>query len=92
MTDADWTGYRSFGRDEWALLRAATPLSLAPSDLEDLRSLNDRLDMAEVSEVYLPLSRLLNLRVAATQALVSGASEDERTKLFSANAKRIWGL
>lgn len=69
MTDADWTGYRSFGRDEWALLRAATPLSLAPSDLEDLRSLNDRLDMAEVSEVYLPLSRLLNLRVAATQAL-----------------------
>jgi predicted TIM-barrel fold metal-dependent hydrolase len=34
----------------------------------------------------------LSTWVAATQALISGASEDERTKLFSANAKRIWGL
>ena len=34
----------------------------------------------------------LSTWVAATQALVAGASADERTKLFSANAKRVWGL
>ena len=64
-----WLGYRTFERDEWSALRAATPLSLRPEELEDLRSLNDRLDPEEVTDVYLPLSRLLNLRVAAAQAL-----------------------
>lgn len=69
MTDAAWTGYRTFEREEWSALRAATPLSLADADLAALRGLNDRLDLDEVTDVYLPLSRLLNLRVAATQAL-----------------------
>ncbi|HJR26534.1 MAG TPA: type I pantothenate kinase [Acidimicrobiales bacterium] len=69
MGDDLWLGYRTFGRDEWSRLRAATPLSLQSDELEDLRSLNDRLDPAEVTEVYLPLSRLLNLRVAAAQGL-----------------------
>ncbi|MET0728524.1 MAG: type I pantothenate kinase [Acidimicrobiales bacterium] len=71
MTDEAWPGYRSFDRDEWSKLRDATPLSLAPRDLAALRGLNDRLDMDEVTDVYLPLSRLLNLRVAATQVLQS---------------------
>jgi type I pantothenate kinase len=44
-------------------------MSLKAEELEDLRSLNDRLELDEVTDVYLPLSRLLNLRVAATQAL-----------------------
>jgi type I pantothenate kinase len=69
VTDAAWTGYRTFEREEWSGLRAATPLSLAAQDLASLRGLNDRLDLDEVTDVYLPLSRLLNLRVAATQAL-----------------------
>jgi type I pantothenate kinase len=69
MTDAAWLGYRTFDRDEWARLRANTPLSLAAQDLAALRGLNDRLDLDEVTDVYLPLSRLLNLRVAATQTL-----------------------
>ncbi len=68
MTD-DWSGYRTFDRAEWSALRAATPLTLGPEELEDLRGLNERLDPAEVTEVYLPLSRLLNLRVAASQGL-----------------------
>jgi type I pantothenate kinase len=34
-----------------------------------MRSVHDRLDMAEVEEIYLPLSRLLSLYVAATQRL-----------------------
>ncbi len=69
MTDAAWPGYRTFHRDEWARLRDSTPLSLAAQDLAALRGLNERLDLDEVTDVYLPLSRLLNLRVAATQAL-----------------------
>ena len=69
VTDEAWAGYRTFDRDEWSALRAATPLSLEADELEDLRALNDRLDLDEVTDVYLPLSRLLNLRVAATQAL-----------------------
>ncbi len=70
MTDEAWPGYRTFDRDEWARLRDNTPLSLAAQDLASLRGLNERLDLDEVSDVYLPLSRLLNLRVAATQELV----------------------
>jgi len=58
-----------FSRDEWARLRASTPLTLAESDLAELRGINDRLDLDEVTEIYLPLSRLLNLHVAASQAL-----------------------
>ena len=74
MTDAPpaidaWSGYRSFDRAEWAQLRAATPLTLDAGELEALRGLNERLELEEATDVYLPLSRLLNLRVAATQAL-----------------------
>jgi type I pantothenate kinase len=61
--------YRVFTRAEWAALRAGTPLTLAPEELGELQGLNDRIDMDEVVAIYLPLSRLLNLYVAATQAL-----------------------
>ena len=69
MAAEDWAGYRTFDRQEWSALRAATPMSLRADELEDLRGLNERLGFEEVTEVYLPLSRLLNLRVAATQGL-----------------------
>ena len=69
MTEEAWPGYRHFDRAAWASLRAATPMSLQADELEGMRSLNDRLSLDEVTDVYLPLSRLLNLRVAATQAL-----------------------
>ncbi|WP_241432191.1 type I pantothenate kinase [Ilumatobacter nonamiensis] len=59
----------SFDRDEWAELRAATPLTLREPDLERLRGINERIDLDEVAAVYLPLSRLLNLYVSATQNL-----------------------
>ena len=61
--------YRSFDRNTWAGLRAATPLTLSEADVADLRGINDRLDLHEVEEVYLPLSRLLSLRVSASQEL-----------------------
>ena len=61
--------YLDFDRAQWAALRAATPLTLSEADLAELRGLNDRVSLAEVEAIYLPLSRLLNLHVAAIQAL-----------------------
>lgn len=61
--------YLTFGRPEWAALRASTPLTLEQDDLERLRGINERIDLDEVAAVYLPLTRLLNLYVAATQNL-----------------------
>jgi type I pantothenate kinase len=61
--------YLTFDRDAWAALRAATPLTLGEADLELLRGINERIDLDEVAAVYLPLTRLLNLYVAATQNL-----------------------
>jgi type I pantothenate kinase len=61
--------YLTFHRDEWADLRAATPLTLRESELAALRGINDRIDLDEVAAIYLPLTRLLNLYVAATQNL-----------------------
>jgi type I pantothenate kinase len=56
-------------RSDWASLRSATPMTLSEADLDHLRGINDRVSLDEVAEVYLPLSRLLNLYVAATQDL-----------------------
>ena len=73
MTASNLTGtadrYLSFDREQWAELRAATPLTLSETDLESLRGINERIDLDEVAAVYLPLTRLLNLYVAATQNL-----------------------
>ena len=67
--DIELSPYRVFPRAEWASLRADTPMTLRPDEIAQLRSLNDRLDIAEVEEIYLPLSRLLSMYVAATQRL-----------------------
>jgi type I pantothenate kinase len=61
--------YLDFDRRSWAALRAATPLTLSESDLEELQGLNERVSLEEVETIYLPLSRLLNLHVSATQTL-----------------------
>jgi type I pantothenate kinase len=61
--------HRIFGRKEWASLRADMPLTLTEEDLVRLRSLNDPISIEEVVTIYLPLSRLLSLYVAATQQL-----------------------
>ena len=61
--------FLTFDRDAWARLRASTPLTLSEMDLDDLRGLNERLSLDEVVEIYLPLSRLLNLHVRAIQSL-----------------------
>jgi len=61
--------YQDFDRAAWAALREATPLTLTEQDLAELQGLNERVSLEEVETIYLPVSRLLNLHVAATQTL-----------------------
>jgi type I pantothenate kinase len=69
MEEPAFSPYLSFTRHEWSELRANTPLTLSEEDLAQLRGLNEQVDLREVVDIYLPLSRLLNLYVAATQEL-----------------------
>ena len=67
--DDNLSPYRSFSRAEWAALREDAPMTLTSDEVTRLRSLHDRLDIKEVEDIYLPLSRLLSLYVTATQRL-----------------------
>jgi len=58
-----------FSRAEWARLRAATPLPLSEAQLSGLVGVNEPMSLAEVADIYLPVSRLLNLYVGATDKL-----------------------
>ena len=58
-----------FSRDQWAKLRDDTPMTLDAQEISALRSMHDRLDLKEVEEIYLPLSRLLSIYVASMQQL-----------------------
>jgi type I pantothenate kinase len=68
-SDDGLSPYRIYTRAQWAALRDDTPMTLTSAEVAQMRSVHDRLDMAEVEEIYLPLSRLLSLYVAATQRL-----------------------
>ena len=59
--------YLDFDRERWAELRNSVPLTLAEADLARLRGINERISLSEVTDIYLPLSRLLNLIVGARQ-------------------------
>jgi type I pantothenate kinase len=68
-TPSETSPYLRFTAEQWGRLRAATPLTLVEEDLDRLRGINVRLSLDEVAQVFLPLSRLLNLYVAASQEL-----------------------
>jgi len=61
--------YQIFSRSQWAKLRADTPMTLSEQELDELQGLNEQVSMGEVVDIYLPLSRLVNLYVGATQEL-----------------------
>lgn len=61
--------YRTFSRADWAALREDTPMTLTSDEVTRLRSLHDRLDLQEVEDIYLALTRLLSMYVDATQQL-----------------------
>src|SRR5699024_12304257 len=61
--------YVELHRDQWRALRRSTPLPLTEEELDRLRGLGEQVDLNEVAEVHLPLSRLINLQVSARQRL-----------------------
>lgn len=67
--DETYNPYRIFTRQQWAKLRSDTPMTLAADEIAALRSMYDRLDLREVEDIYLPLSRLLSIHVANLQRL-----------------------
>ena len=69
MTDA--SPYLDFDRDTWRALRKSMPQVLTATEVEKLRGIGDRIDLTEVAEVYLPLSRLIHMQVEARQKLTA---------------------
>jgi type I pantothenate kinase len=65
----EFSPYERFSRDEWAELRAGTPMTLSPEEVEQLSGVIERISADEVEHIYLPMSRLLNLYVGAAQKL-----------------------
>ena len=68
-SSAQRTPFIELDRADWAALAPSVPAPLTETEIVQLRGLGEPLDMREVAEVYLPLSRLLNLYVGGTQAL-----------------------
>jgi type I pantothenate kinase len=76
LTAATISRYIDFDREQWKALRAHTPLLLNEKELDSLRGISEReVSLREVEEIYVPLSRLLNLHVAAVQHLYTARSE-----------------
>lgn len=74
MSDA-LSPFNEISREDWAVLGNSTELPLTESEIQQIRGLGDFLDIKEVHDVYLPLSRLLNLYVAEHQKLHRSTSD-----------------
>ena len=68
------TPYRELARSDWARLAPGMKQPLTDTEIVQIRGLGDRLDLHEVEEVYLPLSKLLSLYVSGTKALGAATS------------------
>ena len=69
MSDAESSPYVELDRAAWAALAPQVESPLSEAEISTLRGLGDELDITEVEQVYLPLSRLLSLYVAAAGRL-----------------------
>jgi len=75
---SDWSPsseHLNFTRAEWAALRDATPLTLSEDELNELAGRVEPITLAGVRDIYLPLSRLLNLRVEAQSQLRANTAD-----------------
>jgi type I pantothenate kinase len=71
----EYSPYRFYAKEEWARLRADTPMTLTERDLDELAGVIERVSYDEVENIYLPLSRLINFYVRAAQALFGTTSK-----------------
>jgi type I pantothenate kinase len=69
VTMNSYSPYFKFDREEWSTLRDNTPLPLTEKDLQQLKGLNEQVSIQEVEQIYLPLTRLINFYVGASQQL-----------------------
>ncbi|MBV9840117.1 MAG: type I pantothenate kinase [Sphingomonadaceae bacterium] len=65
MTGA--TSHSIFTRDEWTRLRSSVPLLLDEAELRRLRGANEPMPLGEVADIFLPLTRLINLHFDAAK-------------------------
>ena len=61
--------YVDFRREDWSRRRAAMPQVLTEDELAQLSGIGENIDLHEVADIYLPISRLIHLRVEAAQRL-----------------------
>ena len=69
MSRADTSPYLDFHRRDWRERRATMPQVLTEDELEALSGIGENLDLQEVEDIYLPISRLIHLQVRARQKL-----------------------
>jgi type I pantothenate kinase len=69
LSSAQLSPFIEIDRADWSALAPSVPSPLTETEIVQLRGLGEPLDMREVAEVYLPLSRLLNLYVGGAQTL-----------------------
>ena len=74
QSDRDPSLYLELDRKQWRELRHSMPMVLDEAELTQLKGLGEQLDLDEVADVYLPLSRLIHLQVAARQRLFAATS------------------
>lgn len=65
------TPYIGFDRKKWRELRNSMPQVLTEDEVIELRGLGENIDLDEVADVYLPLSRLIHLQIRARQRLTA---------------------
>jgi len=75
IVDDEFAAYEVFSRSQWAELRSNTPLTLSEEELLALRGVNEQVSLVDVEQIYLPLSRLLNLHFRSARNL--GGVRDE---------------
>lgn len=70
----DSSPFVTLDRDHWSRLRQSTPMTLTDDDLDRIRGVADPVNLVEVEDVYLPLSRLLSVHVGHAVQLRSVTS------------------
>lgn len=80
----NFTPYITFDRNNWASLRSSAPMTITEEDIEELKGLNEVLNMDEVKQIYMPLSRLLYLHARATKEL-----HESRNTFLRTNVQKV---
>jgi type I pantothenate kinase len=80
----DLSPYRTFTRAQWSELRNGVQLRLSDEDLTRLSGLIERISHEEVTDIYLPISKLVNYYVRAAQLLHSAT-----TRFFQHRAAKM---